>query len=95
MAYAYDPLNRLTNMQSNCGSSPGCGAPGVPVASYAYTLSPAGNRVSVAELSGRSVTYGYDDLYRLTSENVSSDPGGKNGVVSYTFDSVGTFVPSC
>jgi RHS repeat-associated protein len=43
----------------------------------------------VAELSGRTVTYGYDDLYRLTSENVSGDPGGKNGAVSYTFDSVG------
>jgi hypothetical protein len=43
----------------------------------------------VAELSGRLVTYGYDDLYRLTAENVSGDPGGKNGQVSYAFDSVG------
>jgi RHS repeat-associated protein len=53
------------------------------------TLGAAGNRLSVSELSGRAVTYGYDDLYRLTSENVSGDPGGKNGAVSYTFDSVG------
>jgi hypothetical protein len=43
----------------------------------------------VAELSGRTVTYGYDDLYRLTSENVGGDPKGNNGAVSYTLDSVG------
>ena len=54
-----------------------------------YTYDPAGNRLSVAELNGRTVTYGYDDLYRLTSETVASDPAGNNGVVSYTFDSVG------
>jgi RHS repeat-associated protein len=87
--YTYDPLNRLTNMQSNCGTGAGCGVPGTAIASYGYTLRAAGNRLSMSELSGRTVTYGYDDLYRLTSENVSGDPGGKNGAVSYTFDSVG------
>ena len=91
-SYTYDPLNRLTNMQSNCGSGAGCGVPGTPLASYAYTLGAAGNRLSVAELSGRTVAYGYDDLYRLTSENVSGDPGGKNGAVSYQYDSVGNRV---
>jgi RHS repeat-associated protein len=35
------------------------------------------------------VTYGYDDLYRLTSETVASDPHGNNGQVSYAFDNVG------
>jgi len=35
------------------------------------------------------VTYGYDDLYRLTSETVASDPRGNNGQVSYTLDNVG------
>jgi RHS repeat-associated protein len=88
-SYSYDPLNRLINMQSNCGTGAGCGVPGTAIASYGYTLGAAGNRLSVSELSGRAVTYGYDDLYRLTSENVSGDPGGKNGAVSYTFDSVG------
>jgi YD repeat-containing protein len=88
-SYTYDPLNRLTNMQSTCGAGTGCGAPRTAIASYGYTLGAAGNRLSVSELSGRTVTYGYDDLYRLTSENVSGDPGGKNGVVSYTYDSVG------
>lgn len=37
----------------------------------------------------RTVTYGYDDLYRLTSETVASDPKGSNGQMSYTLDSVG------
>jgi hypothetical protein len=67
-SYAYDPLNRLTSMQSTCGASaPGCGAAGTALRSYAYTLGAAGNRLSVAELNGRTVNYGYDDLYRLTN----------------------------
>jgi len=32
---------------------------------------------------------GYDDLYRLTSETVASDPRGNNGQVTYTLDNVG------
>jgi hypothetical protein len=59
------------------------------MSSYTYTLGATGNRLSVAELSGRTVTYGYDDLYRLMSETVSADPGGNNGQVSYTLDDVG------
>jgi len=89
-SYTYDNLNRLTSMQSTCGTgAPACGSSGTAISSYAYTLGAAGNRLSVAELSGRTVTYGYDDLYRLTSETVASDPHGNNGQVSYTFDKVG------
>lgn len=88
-SYTYDALNRLTNMQSLCGTgAPGCGPANTPVRNYAYTLGPAGNRLSVAELSGRTVNYGYDDLYRLTSETVAGT-ASENGTVSYTFDSVG------
>jgi hypothetical protein len=78
-------------MQSSCGSAaaPSCGAPGTSISSYFYTLGAAGNRLSVAELSGPTVNYRYDDLYRLTSETVASDPHGNNGQVSYTFDNVG------
>jgi len=43
----------------------------------------------VAELSGRTVNYAYDSLYRLTSEAVSSDPHNNNGTASYTYDAVG------
>jgi RHS repeat-associated protein len=89
-SYSYDTLNRLTNMQSTCNTAgPSCATPGTAISSYAYSLGAAGNRLSVAELSGRTVTYGYDDLYRLTSENVAGDPKSNNGAVTYTFDSVG------
>jgi hypothetical protein len=45
--------------------------------------------LTVAELSGRTVAYGYDSLYRLTSEAISADPHNQNGTVSYAYDSVG------
>jgi hypothetical protein len=67
----------------------GATAQSTPISSYTYTLGPAGNRTSVAELSGRTVNYGYDSLYRLTSESISADPHSKNGTVGYTYDSVG------
>ena len=86
--YGYDALNRLTRMQSTCASGSGCGAPGTAISSYAYTLGAAGNRLSVAELSNRTVNYGYDDLYRLTSETIARAPA-QNGSISYQYDSVG------
>jgi RHS repeat-associated protein len=58
-------------------------------ASYAYTLGPAGNRTKAVELGGRSVDYGYDDLYRLKSETIAGDARGQNGQVTYTLDNVG------
>jgi hypothetical protein len=80
-AYTYDTLNRLTQM----GSSKNATA----LSNYTYTLGAAGNRMSVAELSGRAVAYAYDFLYRLTSETVTADPHNNNGVGSYTYDAVG------
>jgi len=59
------------------------------LASYTYTLGAAGNRLTVAELSGRNVVYSYDSLYRLSSETVSADPHSKNGAINYTYDNVG------
>ena len=66
----------------------GRASPGTPIASYSYTLGPAGNRLSVQELSGRTVQYGYDDLYRLTSETIAGS-ATQNGTVSYQYDAVG------
>jgi RHS repeat-associated protein len=43
----------------------------------------------VVENTGRTVQYGYDPLYRLTSESVTGDPNAINGRVDYTLDSVG------
>jgi len=49
----------------------------------------AGHRTGVTEQSGRTVNYGYDDLYRLTSEVIANDPNEMNGSVSYSYDPVG------
>jgi len=43
----------------------------------------------VTELSGRTVNYGYDSIYRLTSETIAGDPNAMNGAVSYVYDAVG------
>jgi RHS repeat-associated protein len=80
-AYSYDMLNRLTQV----GASKNATA----LSNYAYTLGAAGNRTSVAELSGRTVAYGYDALYRLTSEAITADPANHNGTTQYTYDAVG------
>ncbi len=79
--YDYNSLNRLTTMT--------VGTPALILASYAYTLSPAGNRTAVTELNNRTVSYTYDDLYRLTSETIANDSHGNNGAVSYSYDPVG------
>ena len=65
------------------------GTTGSSLAGYSYTLGPTGNRTAVTELSGRTVNYTYDDLYRLTSETITNDPHGVNGSVGYSYDPVG------
>jgi len=77
--YQYDSRNRLTNLVWNYG--------GTPLASFAYTLGPTGNRTNLSEtVNGTSHTYGwtYDYLYRLTSEGI-----GNMGTVNYNYDAVG------
>ena len=80
-AYTYDALNRLTQMGSSRSST--------AISNYAYTLGAAGNRLTVAELSGRNIVYGYDSLYRLTTETVTADSQSHNFVNGYTYDVVG------
>ena len=77
-AYTYNTLNRLTNLTV---------AKGTTLASYAYTLGPAGNRTQVLELGGRQVNYTYDALYRLTGETIAG--GSVNGTIGYQYDFVG------
>ena len=43
----------------------------------------------MAELTGRTANYGYDSLYRLTSEGVTSDPHANNFSNGFTYDAVG------
>ena len=79
--YNYDNLNRLKNINA---------AKGATLASYAYTLGAAGNRLSVIEADGRAVNYTYDALYRLTGETISNDTiATNNGSINYTYDAVG------
>lgn len=34
------------------------------------------------------MNYTYDNIYRLTSETIASDPPGNNRAVNYTYDAV-------
>jgi RHS repeat-associated protein len=74
--FTYDSLNRLTALAS-------------PVSSYNYTLGATGNRTKATEQGGRTLNWSYDGIYRLTNETISADPANKDGVVTYTLDSVG------
>ena len=76
----YDALNRLTQTGS---------AKGAALSSFTYSLDAEGHRVSASELGGRLVNYAYDAAYRLLSEAITGDAGGRNGSVGYTYDSVG------
>ena len=73
-------LIRLTELLVQGSSQPG---------DYHYDLNPTGSRKDSSEPSGRSVTWSYDGIYRLTNEAISSDPNGPNGSVGYQPDPVG------
>jgi RHS repeat-associated protein len=75
--FTYDSLNRLTEL-----STP-------PVADYHYTLGATGIRTNATEQGGRTLQWNYDNIYRLTGETITGDPGDSNGAVDYTLDAVG------
>jgi RHS repeat-associated protein len=75
-SFTYDDLNRVTALNNG-------------KASYSYTLGPTGSRQSAAESSGRTLSWNYDGIYRLTNETISLDPMSKNGTVAYGLDPVG------
>lgn len=74
--FTYDQLNRVSTMVSS-------------VAGYSYQRGPTGSLSNVVELSGRTINWTYDGIYRLTNESIASDPAGKNGSVGYGLDPVG------
>ena len=82
--YAYDSLDRVLSMAWKKGA-------GSAFASWAYSYSPRGQRLTSTELTGREATYGYDTASRLTSETITSDPSGAtgNGALTYSIDPVG------
>jgi RHS repeat-associated protein len=79
--YSYDQLDRLTGVVQRKG--------GVTLASYTYTLGPAGNRLSVVEMDGSSVAWTYDDAYRLVRETRLDSGGAVITQTAYTYDPVG------
>jgi len=79
---AYDALNRVQSVSLATG-----GATPQPLASYQYTFYPTGNRHTVSELSGRVVTWTYDNLWRLTNETIAGSPTA--GSISYAYDNTG------
>ncbi len=75
-ALQYDPLNRVTGLATQ-------------TTGYIYQRGPTGNLTSATELSGRTVNWSYDGIYRLTNETISLAPSRNNGSVSYGLDPVG------
>jgi len=78
--YFYDPnrnwLCSLVNKEPN----------DAVLSSYNYTYDSAGNRLSVTEDDGSAVSYGYDDIYQLTSETRT----GTNAYgITYQYDNAG------
>jgi RHS repeat-associated protein len=61
---------------------------GTTLAGYAYTLGATGNRLSAVEHGGRTVSYTYDALYRLTGETIAAGAAA-DGQLTYTYDAVG------
>jgi RHS repeat-associated protein len=70
-AYGYDRLNRLRSLVTTRGVSPDA----AHIQTYHLRLGPSGNRTQIVESQGlpqqRTLDFGYDDLYRLTSETVT------------------------
>jgi YD repeat-containing protein len=82
--YEYDSLDRVTSMAWKKAAAPA-------FASWVYTYSQRGQRLTSTDVTGREAAYGYDAASRLTSETVTGDGSGasENGAVTYSTDPVG------
>jgi RHS repeat-associated protein len=83
-----DQMNRVTDLLT-VRQAAGAGT----VSAYSYLYGPVGNRTYAAGSAGGpqvSSTYGYDSIYRLTQESVSSaGVQAENGALTYGLDAVG------
>ncbi len=84
--YDYDSRDRPTSMVYRDSHA-------TELMRLGYAYSPTGRRLSLVEGSGRRVDYGYDALYRLTSEQ-TTDPVGGSATRGYTYDAVGNRLSS-
>ncbi|MEK7675465.1 MAG: hypothetical protein AAB676_06500 [Verrucomicrobiota bacterium] len=85
--YEYDSLNRLTNLAASTVLE--------RLASYAYTVGSAGNRLTATETitlntqpSTLNRLYNYDALYRLTGEQIAVGTLSTASLI-YSYDAVG------
>jgi RHS repeat-associated protein len=78
VGFQYDPANRLVQVLNTYR-----GSTGNPISSFTYTLDPVGNRLLVADGSGKVTSYGYDSLNELTSVTVADK------LTSFSYDPVG------
>jgi RHS repeat-associated protein len=81
VTYGYDSLDRVKSMDWQTGAP-------TTLASWAYTYSARGQRLSATDVSGREAAYGYDAASRFTSEAVTGNPSG-NGALTYVLDPAG------
>ena len=80
--YGYDSRDRTTGLNVN-------GPSGV-ITSYVQAFSFSGRKANVAESSGRTENYTYDQIYRLQGEAISGEPvAANNGSLNYSLDPVG------
>ena len=61
-----------------------------------YSYDNVGNVISIVDASNtdakKTVTYGYDDLYRLTSATTSGASNGQDYTQTYSYDAIGNIV---
>jgi RHS repeat-associated protein len=83
--YSYNTLNRLLQMTNT--------DPAGLISSYTYTLGAAGNRLQVVEAgpatAGRTVSYTYDAVYRLTQEAINEPGTANDQTITHSYDAVG------
>lgn len=79
--WTHNGRNHLTNIRTFNRTTD------ATIAGYGYTLATTGHRTAILEADGTSRSYGYDALYRLTSENVTDGPGPQYGK-TFGYDAV-------
>lgn len=89
----FDPLGRVTSMNSVCGASTGPGCPQGATA-YSYSITPRGGQVTSFgdSVIGASATPHYDELNRLTAVEYSvfsASPATNGTHVQWTYDRYG------
>ena len=80
-AYLFDDMDRVIEVRH-------LAAGGALIGRERYTLGATGHRLAIEDLDGRTVSYGYDPLYRLTRETVTDAVRGDRETL-WSYDAVG------